>query len=108
MATQKHTGPSPTTVSNVEGYIKDTLPTCFLCNGRHPANYKGFMVYRELVSARNRNSSLHKHRSNIRNTLIKQQEVSNNAQNNTLSYAQAVTGIPADLGYNYSINNLPQ
>jgi hypothetical protein len=35
-------------------------------------------------------------RSNVRTTLTKQQQqVSNNTQNNTLSYAQPVTGIPA-------------
>lgn len=27
---------------------RDTPPTCILCNGDHPANYKGCQVYREL------------------------------------------------------------
>jgi hypothetical protein len=76
---------------------KHTPPTCFLCNRRHPVNYKGCMVYRDLVSARKRNNYLYECRSNVRTTLNKQQEeVSNNAQNNTLSYARAVTGVPAD------------
>jgi hypothetical protein len=43
-------------------------PACFLCNGRHPANCKGCMLYRDLASARNRNNSLYKRRSNVRTT----------------------------------------
>jgi hypothetical protein len=55
------------------------------------------MVYHDLVSARNRNDSLYECRSNVRTTLTKQQqEISTNAQKNTLSYAQAMTGVPAD------------
>jgi hypothetical protein len=38
--------------------------------------------------------------------LTKQQpQVSNNEQNNTLSYAQAVTGVPADAPSNSNLNN---
>jgi hypothetical protein len=59
-----------------------TPSTGFLCNGRHPANYKGCMVYPDLVSARNRNNSMYERRSNVRTTLTKQQ-VSNNDPNNT-------------------------
>jgi hypothetical protein len=83
---------------------KDTPSTRFLCNGRHPANYKDCMVYRDLVSAINRNNYMYERRRNIRTTLSKQQ-VSNNAQNNTWSYAQAVTGVPADATSNNDHNS---
>jgi phage-related protein len=63
------------------------------------------MVHRDLVSARNRNSCLYKHRSNVRTTFIKQQQVNYNGQNNTLSYAQAVTGVPADATNNNNHNS---
>jgi hypothetical protein len=32
----------------------DTPATCALCQGNHPANYKGCTVYKELVNARNK------------------------------------------------------
>jgi hypothetical protein len=110
----KPTAQSPTTVSNAGRHNtqsctkpKDTRPACFLCDGRHPANYKGCMVCHDLVSARNRNSSLYGRRSNVRTTLVKQQQqkVSNNAQNNTLSYGRAVTGAPADATSNNNHNS---
>jgi hypothetical protein len=62
------------------------------------------MVYRDLVSSRNRNNSLYERRSNVRTTLTKKQ-VSNNAQNNILSYVQAVTGVPADETSNNNHNS---
>jgi tRNA(Leu) C34 or U34 (ribose-2'-O)-methylase TrmL len=65
------------------------------------------MVYRDLISAGNRNNSLHERRRNIRTTLTKQQfEVSNNAQNNILSYTQEVTGVPAYTTSNNNQNNI--
>jgi hypothetical protein len=111
MATQP-IAQSPATLSNAEGHIKfkvvkklKTPPTCFLFNGRHPANYKGCMVHREPVSARNIRNSQYEGRSNDRTTLKKQQQVSNNAQNSSLSLAQAVIGVPADSKSNNNHNS---
>jgi hypothetical protein len=35
----------------------DTPATCALCQGNHPANYKGCTVYKELTAARNKHST---------------------------------------------------
>jgi hypothetical protein len=61
------------------------------------------MVCRDLVSTRNRNNSLYGRRSNVRTTFTNQD--TNNTQNNTLSYIQALTGIPADAKSNNHHNS---
>jgi hypothetical protein len=33
--------------------IRDTPATCALCQGNHPANYKGCRIYQELIAAKN-------------------------------------------------------
>jgi hypothetical protein len=87
-------------------YNLDTSPTWFLCNGRHPANYKGCKVYRDLILSRNRNNFLYERRSIGRTTLTKQQQaVSNDARSNTLSYTKAMTGVPVDATSNNDHNS---
>jgi hypothetical protein len=64
------------------------------------------MVCRDLVSARNRNNSLYERRSNVRTTFTKQQhQDSDNVQDNTLRYGQAVTDVPADATKNNNHNS---
>jgi hypothetical protein len=76
---------------------KDTPPSCFLCNGEHPGNYKGCLVYRDLVSARNRNNPQNERRNKAIITLdTHQPQIKNNVQTNTLSCAQSVAGISVD------------
>jgi len=36
--------------------IWDTPAKCVLCNGNHPANYKGCTVYRDLINSRNKDN----------------------------------------------------
>jgi hypothetical protein len=63
------------------------------------------MIYRDIVSARCRNNSLYERWSNVRTTLTNLKQVNNNAQNNTLSNAQAVIGVPTDATSNNNYNS---
>lgn len=86
----------------------NTPAKCALCNGDHPANYKGCTVYRDLVNMRYKNNGHHSARQNsITNTpknvhpQSNQQNTINN--NQTVSYAQAVGGRP-NIRTNKNIN----
>jgi hypothetical protein len=104
MATQEPPAQKPTTVSNAGSHttlkvVKNlkTLHPHTYATGGHPANYKGCMVYHDLVSAIYRYYSLYERRINVRTILTKQQQqVSHNVQNTTLSYGQAVRAITTD------------
>jgi len=70
---------------------RDTPVTCVLCNGNHPANYKGCTVYRDLINSRNKDNP----RTNINPRIthnIPHQPT--NYAHLTISYAQITTGRP--------------
>lgn len=65
---------------------------CVLCDGNHPANYKGCTVYKDLLKVRYPPPST-KVRKNPGYTR-KEQEPSNKSTNNGKSYAQATKEVP--------------
>lgn len=87
-----------------------TPATCALCTGNHPANYRGCMVYRDLVNARNRNNGIQTPRNVTQSRQIQansdqtspQGVIQNSQQTNTYSYAQAAAHNP---NINPTVNN---
>jgi hypothetical protein len=76
----------------------DTPATCALCQGSHPANYKGCTVYKELINARNKRNPRQltpqtnptKHNLHTPPTQDKNMHY-NNPNESSSSYAQIVT-----------------
>jgi hypothetical protein len=71
---------------------RSTEVKCVLCEGNHPANYKGCTVYKELLKVRYP-PSITKVRKNPGYNR-KEKEPTNKSTNNGKSYAQATTGVP--------------
>lgn len=75
---------------------RDTPPTCALCQGSHPASYKGCAVYKDLQRRKKPATSNNFFLSdNIRDKkhIVKDSHPANDANTNpTLSYAQATSG----------------
>lgn len=65
---------------------KMTPATCALCDGPHPANYKGCSVYRDLQKSRSDRQKRNQHQPQ-RNT-INNQTIDTATLNNNLTYAQ--------------------
>lgn len=75
---------------------RDTPATCALCNGDHPANYKGCSVYRDLLNLRqqrNKTAQIRPLQQSQANTNTNQQQraVPSNYHNTAVSYAQVVS-----------------
>lgn len=64
----------------------ETPATCVLCDGAHPANYKGCTVYRDLIKARYKENAKNHNNLHYNKPLHQQMECQ---QQNTISYAQA-------------------
>lgn len=75
---------------------KQTPAKCVLCEGAHPANYKGCTVYRDLTNLRANNNT----RTQARHTTETQpannrhQQGLHSLRQNTVTYAQAASGAP--------------
>lgn len=72
---------------------RETPPKCALCDGNHPANYKGCSVYKDLQNARSKNSYKIERNPNIRriepvvriNTQVNNAQMINPWNNNSAS-----------------------
>lgn len=73
---------------------KNTPATCALCNGSHPANYKGCSVYRDLIKTRNKDHTNHIPRQTASSNNTSQVGPLNiqHPLQNTNSYAHVVSG----------------
>lgn len=76
---------------------KDTPATCALCNGNHPANYKGCMVYQDLIRSKNRDNPTNLRRATPQtpSNVIQNSPTPLHPQQNTIyrpTYAQITEG----------------
>lgn len=84
---------------------KNTPPKCVLCNGDHPANYKGCSVYKDIKkstfpSLREKSANLLQHVTPVVNeplhkTINKNADVTTNSSPKPTSYASAVAQKPS-------------
>lgn len=61
---------------------KETPPTCAQCDGNHPANYKGCIVYQEILKRKGINTPLRQNKSMFQETLTPLHQVQDNVNFN--------------------------
>ncbi|KAF0713450.1 Uncharacterized protein FWK35_00036217 [Aphis craccivora] len=75
---------------------RDTPPTCALCQGSHPASYKGCVVYKDLQRRKKPSTSNHfflSHNIRDKSSVVKDSHPTNDTSPNpNPSYAQATSG----------------